>query len=168
MNYTVRVGDEKFVIKNVKAGAGTVEFNGAPARVELYHIRGNLYSLHWNEEVFPVQIDATNQEVRVGPHIFEIQLEDERSTILKKFQQRAHSESSLVTIKAPMPGLIVRLEAKEGEFVKKGQGVVVVEAMKMENEIKAPLAGTITEIMVTRHMAVEKGAPLLQIKPEQA
>ncbi len=164
MNYSVRVGDEIFVIKNVQTG--TVELNGMPEQVELRHVRGNLYYLRWNAEVFSVQIEAKKNEVRLGPHVFEAQVEDERSAALKKFQSGAQSETGITTIKAPMPGLIVRVEAQKGESVKKGQSLLVIEAMKMENEIKSPLSGLIMETMVESRMTVEKGAPLLQIKPE--
>lgn len=166
MNYNVRVGDENFSIKTTKAGASLVELNGVPARVTWQRLRGNLYALHWNDEVFTVQIDAHNGEVRLGPHFFEVQVEDERTSVIKKLRAGAQSETALAVIKAPMPGLIVRVEIAKGETVKKGQGLLVIEAMKMENEIKSPLTGTVTEIMVANRMAVEKGAPLLQIKPE--
>lgn len=166
MNYSVRVGEENFSIKTLKTGESLVELNGAPARVAWHRIRGNLYSLHWNDEVFTVQIDAHSGEVRLGSHFFEVHVEDERVAALKKLQSSAQSESALTTIKAPMPGLIVRMEIAKGETVQKGQGLLVIEAMKMENEIKSPVAGTVTEIMVASRMAVEKGAPLLQIKPE--
>lgn len=166
MNYSVRVGEENFTIKTVMADEGIVELNGVPARVALHRIRDHLYSLHWNGEVFTVQFDPNNGEVRLGPHFFEVHVEDERIAALKKLQSSAQSESALTTIKAPMPGLIVRMEIAKGETVQKGQGLLVIEAMKMENEIKSPVAGMVTDIMVASRMAVEKGAPLLQIKPE--
>lgn len=166
MNYVVRVGEENFTIKTSKAGAGVVAVNDAPAQVALHRIRENLYSLHWNGEVFTVQIDAHRGEVRLGPHFFEVHVEDERAAALKKLQSSARFQSALTMIKAPMPGLIVRMEVAKGETIQKGQGLLVIEAMKMENEIKSPVAGTVTEIMAVSRMPVEKGAPLLQIKPE--
>ena len=64
-------------------------------------------------------------------------------------------------IKSQMPGKIVRILAKAGDAVKKGQSVMVMEAMKMENEIKAAQDGTIKDIKVTEGQAVETGAELL-------
>lgn len=67
------------------------------------------------------------------------------------------------TLKAPMPGLVVRVLVAEGETVETGQGLVVVEAMKMENELKARAPGTIGKVHVAAGARVEKGAPLLDI-----
>ncbi|MGE0452890.1 MAG: biotin/lipoyl-containing protein [Vicinamibacteria bacterium] len=63
-------------------------------------------------------------------------------------------------IQAPMPGKIVRLLAAPGEEVRAGQGLVVIEAMKMENELRAPRAGTLREVKVSEGQAVETGALL--------
>lgn len=64
-------------------------------------------------------------------------------------------------IKSQMPGKILRVTVKAGDSVKKGQSVMVMEAMKMENEIKSPQDGTIKEIKVTEGQAVETGAELV-------
>lgn len=65
---------------------------------------------------------------------------------------------------APMPGRVVRLLAHEGDDVAARQGVVVVEAMKMENELTAPHAGTVKRVVVSEGMAVDAGAVLLVIE----
>lgn len=69
------------------------------------------------------------------------------------------------TITAPMPGLVVRVEVEVGQSVKPGQGVVIVEAMKMENELKAPGEGVVARIEVEAGQTVEKGAVLLVLEP---
>ncbi len=165
MNYSVRVGNENFAITSVSTGSGRAKVNGAAAKVDLRHVRGNLYHLLLNDEAFAVQFDHDKSEVTIGPHTFAVQIEDERSATIKKMHRGAQAETGITTIKAPMPGLIVRLEVQPGDMVKKGQGLVVIEAMKMENEIKSSLAGTVAEIMVEARMTVEKDAPLLRIKP---
>jgi pyruvate carboxylase subunit B len=65
-----------------------------------------------------------------------------------------------------MPGLVLRLEVEVGQRVEPGAGVVVLEAMKMENEIKAPGGGVIAAIHVAAGQAVEKGTPLLEIRED--
>ena len=60
-----------------------------------------------------------------------------------------------------MPGLVVKLLVEPGQMVKKGDGVIIVEAMKMENEIRAPFAGEIKEINVSERQAVDKGDTLI-------
>lgn len=67
------------------------------------------------------------------------------------------------SVRAPMPGKLVRLVVAEGESVKEGQGVAVVEAMKMQNELKAPKSGTVERLCVVEGQAVNAGEILLTI-----
>ena len=67
------------------------------------------------------------------------------------------------TISAPMPGTILKVNVSNGDAVKAGQVLVVLEAMKMENEILAPKAGTVTQVAVQRGASVDTGAPLVVI-----
>lgn len=71
--------------------------------------------------------------------------------------------SGPLKLNAPMPGKIVKLLVAVGDTVEAGKGVIVMEAMKMENELKASRAGTVQEIRVKEGQAVEMGAPLLVI-----
>lgn len=67
------------------------------------------------------------------------------------------------TVAAPMPGNIIRVDIKEGDKVKAGQVLVILEAMKMENEIVAPKDGTIAQIVTSKGAVVETGSPLVII-----
>jgi biotin carboxyl carrier protein len=64
-------------------------------------------------------------------------------------------------LKAPMPGLVLRIVAQPGDEVKKGDALLVLESMKMENVLKAPGAGIVDKVLVTTGNAVEKGQPLV-------
>ena len=66
-------------------------------------------------------------------------------------------------INAPMPGTILKVNVKAGDAVKEGQVLVVLEAMKMENEILAPKNGTVTQVVVAKGASVDTGAPLVVI-----
>ena len=66
-------------------------------------------------------------------------------------------------INAPMPGNILKVNVKTGDAVKAGQVLCVLEAMKMENEIMAPKAGTVTQVLVSKGSTVDTGAPLVVI-----
>ena len=68
------------------------------------------------------------------------------------------------TILAPMPGLVLKVEVEVGQAVRAGQGVVVVEAMKMENELKAPADGVVASIAVQPGQTVDKGATLIVLE----
>ncbi len=66
-------------------------------------------------------------------------------------------------VTAPMPGTILKVNVSNGDTVKEGQVLLVLEAMKMENEILAPKAGTVTQVLATRGSSVDTGAPLVYI-----
>ena len=66
-------------------------------------------------------------------------------------------------VNAPMPGNILKVNVREGEAVKSGTVLVVLEAMKMENEIMAPKDGTVTQVLVSKGSTVDTGAPLVVI-----
>lgn len=67
------------------------------------------------------------------------------------------------SVKAPMPGNILKVNVQNGQAVKAGEVLVVLEAMKMENEIMAPKAGTVTQVLVSKGSTVDTGAPLVVI-----
>jgi len=68
------------------------------------------------------------------------------------------------SVRAPMPGLVLRVEVEEGQAVVAGTGLVVLEAMKMENEIRSPSAGIVRRILVSQGQAVDKGAALVELE----
>ena len=67
------------------------------------------------------------------------------------------------TVEAPMPGNIIRVDVKQGDTVKAGQILVILEAMKMENEIVAPKDGTVAQVVTSKGSVVDTGAPLVVI-----
>ena len=75
----------------------------------------------------------------------------------------AAGAAGAVTVKAPMPGNILDVKVKAGASVKAGDVLVILEAMKMENEIMAPKDGTVTQVVVAKGATVDTGAPLLVI-----
>ena len=87
---------------------------------------------------------------------------DERLTALRKSASVGRALGQLVT--APMPGLLKQILVAEGEVVQKGQSLCILEAMKMENEIKAPEQMQIQRLLAQAGSAVEKGAKLMELK----
>jgi pyruvate carboxylase subunit B len=87
---------------------------------------------------------------------------DERTRAIRDITAVSAKASGPAPVNAPMPGLIVRVNVKVGDVVQAGQGVVVMEAMKMENELRASAAGTVKAINVDQGKAVEKGTTLVE------
>ena len=95
---------------------------------------------------------------------FEVEALDERARAIRELSGKSAGPSGPAPLVAPMPGLIVRVNAHPGDEVQAGQGLVVMEAMKMENELRAPAAGRVRAILATPGTAVEKGAVLIELE----
>jgi pyruvate carboxylase subunit B len=88
---------------------------------------------------------------------------DERTRTIRDLTASAARESGPRPLTAPMPGLIVRVHVQPGDRVEAGQGLVVMEAMKMENELRTVSAGTVIAVRAGPGMAVEKGSILIEL-----
>jgi pyruvate carboxylase subunit B len=88
---------------------------------------------------------------------------DERTRAIREMTGAGEEEAQKVVV-APMPGLVIKVEVEVGQQVRAGQGVVIVEAMKMENELKAPADGVVARIEVEPGRTVEKGATLIVLE----
>jgi biotin carboxyl carrier protein len=100
----------------------------------------------------------------VNNFIFEIQRETMRDVLTKKLQSDAGANTRSMIVRAPMPGLITKVLRSEGTTVQQGEGILVIEAMKMENEIKAPKNGIVTKIVVKEKQTAEKNDHLFTIE----
>jgi biotin carboxyl carrier protein len=107
------------------------------------------------------EVRAVGDEVTVNGHSFQIIIEDPRQW---KRSAGAAAGTGRISISAPMPGKIVRLLVAAGDEVKPGQGIVVVEAMKMQNELKSPREGRVTAIRVSVNDSVNAGDILALIE----
>lgn len=94
---------------------------------------------------------------------FETEALDDRARAIRELTRAAAAAAGPAPIVAPMPGMIVRVSAQVGDQVQPGQGLVVMEAMKMENELRAVTAGTVRAVLVQPGTAVEKGTVLLEL-----
>lgn len=92
-------------------------------------------------------------------------VKNEQELLLEKLGFETHAEASVGILNAPMPGKILDVMVAEGDEVELGQPVAILEAMKMENELKAPCDGTISSVSVSVGTNVEKNQPLLEIEP---
>jgi biotin carboxyl carrier protein len=96
---------------------------------------------------------------------FEVEVLDERARHIRSLTGGSERARGPAVLKAPMPGLVVRVQVEAGQPVAAGAGVVVLEAMKMENELRAATAGVVRMIRVRPGEAVEKGQVLVEFDP---
>lgn len=101
-------------------------------------------------------------QIRLGYKTATLQLKDRFDLLLEQMGMNAVGSGLLKNIKAPMPGLILDLKVKSGDAVKKGDVVLILEAMKMENIIKSPGDGVVKEVKVSLKQSVEKNQVLIQ------
>jgi len=94
---------------------------------------------------------------------FEVEALDERAAAIRELAALGAPPAGPAPLLAPMPGLVVRVSVAPGDAVAAGQGLLVMEAMKMENELRAATAGTVRTVRVQPGTAVEKGAVLVEL-----
>jgi len=114
---------------------------------------------------YDVELDESGDEVQVlvDSELLTVDVADERAVSLRA-GAAGFSVTGKVLVTAPMPGKVVRVLVAPGAQVTEGQGLVVVEAMKMENELKSPKAGTVIEVFAKEGSAVEANAKLLTVE----
>ena len=95
---------------------------------------------------------------------YDVEALDERTRAIRELSGAGQAASGPAPLLAPMPGMIVRVAVQVGDTVEPGQGLVVMEAMKMENELRASSAGTVKAVLAQPGTAVEKGAVLLELE----
>lgn len=107
-----------------------------------------------------------NWAVHLDGRRWMVQVLDERTRQIRELTGRGAAPAGPKPVRAPMPGLVVRVEVEAGQIVQAGQGVVIVEAMKMENELKAEVGGVVSKILVQAGQPVEKGAVLVEFEAD--
>jgi len=168
MKYQVQIAQRTFELEvNGEAEHPTLILEGQPVSCDFRPI-GDTPSFSLIVENKSYRIWVAPKEngayvVNVNGMEYEVQVEDERSQLLKRFGRREERVKGEKEIKAPMPGLVVKVEVQEGQEVRRGDGLVIVEAMKMENEIRAPVAGVVRKVGVREGEAIEKDAVLVVI-----
>jgi biotin carboxyl carrier protein len=102
--------------------------------------------------------------LRIDGRRYPVEALDERTRTIRDMSSAAAGPAGPQPVRAPMPGLMVRIDVSVGDQVAAGQGVAAMEAMKMENELRAPAAGRVKTVLVKVGQAVEKGAMLVEFE----
>ena len=132
---------------------------------EYTSIGNNRYVFILNGQSHLVHIIKENglYHVHLGGDYFPVSVEDEQTRELKSLVEHAQQAGGDFIIIAPIPGLITKIKVNEGEKIEPGEGLVILEAMKMENEIKSQSEGIIKKILVKEGMPVDKDQELIVI-----
>jgi biotin carboxyl carrier protein len=157
MTYEVSIDGENHRLELSRAeGLWNCRVDGREVEVDAVLARPDVLSLRIGNKAYEVKCERVAGEMHlwVGSARFAVEVRDPRSL---RGRVRAVDDHGPKNLTAPMPGRIVRVLVKQGDEVEAGAGVVVMEAMKMQNEIKSPKKGTIQKIMVSEGAAVNSG-----------
>jgi len=117
----------------------------------------------YEAEVLELNQSEKKVRLKVNGNIYELEAKDHLDLLLDKLGMSQVNTSKINEVKAPMPGLVLDINVAPGDEIEKGQAVLVLEAMKMENVLKSPGSGVIKSIEVKKGEAVEKGQVLLRL-----
>ncbi|HEV2397822.1 MAG TPA: biotin/lipoyl-containing protein [Candidatus Sulfotelmatobacter sp.] len=157
MTYEIAIDGKNYRLElSQSEGAWKCRLDGREIEVDAVLARPNVLSLRIGNKAFEVKCERVTNDVHiwVGSRRFAPEVRDPRSL---RSRGRAVDEHGPRKLIAPMPGKVVRILLAEGTAVEAGTGVLVVEAMKMQNEVKSPKKGTIQKILVTEGAAVNAG-----------
>ena len=158
MKLQIEIAGKKRQVELTHAGERPVwTIDGQRLEADAIAVSAGIYSVLVNGKSFDVRIESAGSELRAitGGREFKIAIQDEREW--RRNRGGAIEAEGLQRVLAPMPGKIVRVLVKTGDPVQAGQGLLVVEAMKMQNEIRAPKSGTIDRLAVVEGQTVNAG-----------
>jgi pyruvate carboxylase subunit B len=168
MKYYVRVNGQEI---EVSVDGDQVTVGGRTMTASLEAVPGSpLRHLVIDGHSFAIPVEPKGRgEWTLMPHgeRFDVEVVDERTRHIRGLTSAGDRRSGPAALKAPMPGLVVRVQVEVGQRVTAGTPVVVLEAMKMENQLKAPSAAVVTAVHVSAGEAVEKGRVLLELGPDE-
>lgn len=157
MTYDVVIDGKSFRLDLTQVEGGwSCRLDGREIEVDAVLARPNVLSLRIGNNAYEVKCERVANDIHiwVGSRRFAPEVRDPRSL---RSRSRAVDEHGPRRLTAPMPGKIVRILIAQGREVEAGAGVLVVEAMKMQNEVKSPKKGTIQKILVSEGAAVNAG-----------
>jgi biotin carboxyl carrier protein len=162
LKYFARVNGEPHEIElTERLGLLAVTYDGEPVEVRYDEVdRLGQLALFVGERAYGASIEGgpETSHVTVAGHVYTVELEDERERAAHAAERARGKQGG--DVKSVMPGIVIELLVAEGDVVEAGQPLLILEAMKMQNEIAAPIAGRVARLFVARGEAVGSGAKL--------
>jgi biotin carboxyl carrier protein len=165
--YKVKVNDQfLFEVENKDS---SFLVNGEPIQLDLSSIGYNSAHVLYQNKSFNTELVELNKadktcKIKVNGNIYQISIEDQFDVLLKQLGLDNLTANKVLEIKAPMPGLVLKVLVAENAEVKKGDNLLILEAMKMENILKSSTDGVVKKILIKQGDKVEKNQILIQFK----
>lgn len=139
---------------------------------DIRELKPGVFHFIYRYKSYQAEITASDRAagtvtVRVNGNLYQVAVEDPYETLLKQLGMNRGSGDRKTEVKAPMPGLVLKLAVEEGQEIEKGQNLLILEAMKMENILKAGAAGVIRRIAVQHGDKVEKNQLLIELEQKK-
>ena len=165
--YKVKVNDQ--FQYNIEIDKKKLTLNGEEIILDLIALNKNMSNVifqhkSYNTEVVSFDRAEKTCKIKVNGSIYQVSVEDQFDQLLQQLGMANLTANKVAEIKAPMPGLVLNVIAAENTEVKKGDSLLILEAMKMENILKSPADGVIQKILVAKGDKVEKNQILIQFK----
>jgi biotin carboxyl carrier protein len=167
MNYVATVGgrDVKITVEDLGGSRYKATIDGEEHLVDAQRIVDNLWSVLYRHSSFGVDVMPLPEdefEVLIRGDCYKFALMNEQRRAMIRAGGKGAVGKAMIT--SPMPGKVVKVLVEPGQEVREEQGMIVVEAMKMENELRSAVAGKVKEIFVREGEIVELGAKLLLVE----
>jgi pyruvate carboxylase subunit B len=164
MKYIATVSDREYTIE-IDPDKGIL-IDGEPQEIDFRRLpSGGVTSLLMNHRSVSAVVEERGDhwEVLIEGDLYAVHVQDERAYRLERMRSSGLAVDGEAVVTSPMPGIVIAVPVAVGETVQFGQKVVILESMKMENELRAPCNGIITHVHVTAGASVEKDQPLVGI-----
>jgi len=143
--------------------------NDAPANLDTYTAANGILSVLYNGKSYTAIVEKTDKAakevtIRVNGQSYKVGIKEPIDQLLASMGLDLKAMQKIEPVKAPMPGMILKVLVTPGQQISKGDGLLVLEAMKMENVLKATGNATVKDIRVQERTAVEKGAILIDLE----
>lgn len=165
MSKHIRSGGKDFLIDFEGAERASGTLNNKKFEWDINQVSENVYNVIKNSRSFNVEILEEldgKQRIKVDGTIYETEAIDKFDELLKKLGMEKGAAGKVNELKAPMPGLVLEVAVEPGQIVAKGDRLLVLEAMKMENVIKSPTDATVSSIEIEKGDTVEKNQVMVR------
>jgi biotin carboxyl carrier protein len=159
---TVNGRDYRVELEQADIGSWAGLVNGERVTVNAANTGSGMLSMLIGGESYEIVASPAQQQITIGGVRYSVEVRDPRSWRARR--ARAGAQDGAKKITAPMPGKVVRVIAQPGTEVEQGEGVIVIEAMKMQNELKSPKKGKVARVLVDEGEAVNAGDVLAVIE----
>jgi len=164
--YITTIDGENYEVELLEDNKITV--NGEPLNVDFEEVSGQrIYTILVNGKSFEVHVseDDLDWKILIRGTLYHAEVVDEREKRLRDAAGEGQTSSGEYVLKSPMPGLVVKIPVNEGDEIEKGAVLIILESMKMQNELKSPQAGVVTFVGVQEGDSVEQRETLVIVNP---